>query len=65
MVAGLVYIGFWVENGVWEIDWCGVTLDFGLKMGVGCVEKCVKVYKKVQVTYKKGWNCARISVRNV
>ena len=34
---------FWGKNGGGEFDRCGVALVFGLKMGVGGVEKCFKV----------------------
>ncbi len=51
----LIWAGFWgvivsirsmrfgTKNGGWEFRVCVCTLDFGLKMGVGGVEKCFKV----------------------
>ncbi len=39
---------FWAENGGGEFDRCGVTLDIGVKMGVGNLETFDKVGKRAK-----------------
>ncbi len=38
-----VEVQFWVKNAGGKLRGCGDSVVFGLKMGIGGVEKCFKV----------------------